>query len=409
MINSSVQISFKTLYYNMLLHLSLILTWVSSPVLSVLPIFLYLFFFSVSKGTRNFYFFLLATIPALINATKTPVSDLHEYYYTYKSLYYIRIEYFFDEYNRDQLFYFISMLLSKGFDGENQVFIVFWTTLMYFITFLSLSLFAENLEKYNKKVLIGTIFYTLLIGVSFTNSGHLIRQYVANSMLILGVVLLINKKKKSIVLILFAFFSHWSTLIYIVAFILNMLKATKSNVFLLSLIAFSILIGSSNILNVLMPYLVGMSNMGNEVTIMADRAINYSDYKGDGSVGIRQLVLMFISSIFALLIYINEENEKVKAMLFFILFTLSIILITRNNPLLFLRYYFYFEFFFSFFFLIVISKYWHNQVIRVVFYGLMFIAPIKFIRSLEGSNWTYSDNGINIIFNSVFNLYSYLS
>lgn len=400
----------STTIFTLLLHLALFFTWIASPVLSIVPIFLYLFFFSQSKTVQIFYFFLLATVPALINTTKTPVSDLLEYYLLYKSLYFTHVSQFFDEIQRDQFFYFVSMILSKGSNATNQVFIFFWTTLTYFFTFLSLSIFATYLENYNKKVLVGIVFFTLLVGITFTISGHIVRQYAAAAFLLLGIVLLINKNKTSFFLIFSAFFSHWSTFLYAGAFMLDRFKITHTNKVILIIVISTFIIGSSNILNLLTPYLTVLQ-MGNsnEMSIMAERAINYADYVGDGSLGFRQLLLLIVSSIIALYLYIVVSNEKVKHMLFFIIFTLSIIMLVRNNPLLFLRYAMFLEFFFSFLLLIVLTKYWHIQYVRLFFYTGLFIAPIKFIRSLQGSNWTFVSNDYTILFNTVFDMYNYLN
>jgi hypothetical protein len=71
----------------LLFHTMLIVFWLFFPILSVLPISIYLITTRISKFNLYFYLVLLALIPALINSTKIPISDLRNYYSAFDDLY----------------------------------------------------------------------------------------------------------------------------------------------------------------------------------------------------------------------------------------------------------------------------------------------------------------------------------
>jgi hypothetical protein len=381
------------------LHCFLLFSWFVSPVISAIPIFLYLYFMKNSRLSLYFYFFLLATIPALINYTKMPSSDLLQYYFMYMNLWTTDFSDFFDNVHSDWFFYIISMGLSRVADGNQQIFVLFWTIATYFIYFITLEVFAKNLESYNKKVVVGIVFYSLLIGLSFSLSGHLVRQFFAVTLLMLAIVLYAKKNKKSYILFLISFLSHISTVIFTFALLIGKIRPQRIGLMIGLLLFGTFILGFYNLLDIVVPLLANQSDVS-LIQEVSQKAEIYID-KNDGEIGIRQVAEIILLSFFAGYLYFKNSSSYIKIFLLFYFVLIAILMATRNNNLLLLRYSFYFDFFANFLLIIFFTKYWNIFIVRLFFYALIFTAPIRLFGIINEGFWKYIDNSYLIILETV--------
>lgn len=388
-----------------LVCLFLTIIWFFSPILSCLFIVSYLYFVRVSKYDMLFCFLLLATIPALVNYTKTPISDLLIYYETYNELWTTDLSNMTNIVKADFLFYLVSAILAKISEGQQQLFVFFWSTLTYFTYFLALRLYALSLDKFNKKVLVGIVFYSLCFGISFNLSGHLVRQFFAASLLSYAIVLYSISNRRYLIVTICAILSHFSALIFVAGFALGKAKRSKLTLTILILLAISIVIGTYNLLDLALP-LLGSSKELYILQEVSRKAIVYANDM-DAEVTLREWLIMIFFTLLACKLYASSLSDNIRKFITMYFFLIIVLVLTRNNNLLLLRFSYYFDFFASFILLISFSQYWQQTYIRLIFYLLVLAAPFRFIRIISGDSWTYIDNSAGIILNTVISFFSY--
>lgn len=385
--------------------LFLTFTWTLSPILSTLFIIAYLYFVNVSKYEMIFCFFLLASAPGLVNYTKTPISDLLQYYQTYNELWSHSILQFTEVVKADFLFYFISAVLAKISGGQQQLFVLFWSTATYFTYFLALRLYAVSLPNYNKNVLVGLVFYSLCVGISINLSGHLVRQFFAASLLIYALVLYSLSKKRYIIFFICSVLSHFTALLFMIGFVFGRIKTSKLATVFISLFVCSFIIGNFNLFDLAAPFM-GATKSFFLLQEVSEKVLFYTN-KMDGEVGLREWVEMAFTTVIACKLYISLKSTPLLRFLSMYFFLIIILLSTRGNNLLLLRYSYYFDFFSGIILLVLFSNYWQYKLIKIAFYALVITAPMRFMRILSGDTWTFINNSSDIIFNTVVNFLVY--
>jgi EpsG family len=374
-------------------------TWFVSPILSTLPIVAYLYFVRITKYELYFYFVLLAAIPGLINYTKTPLSDLLIYYDTYNELWLNDLGNITKTVNADFFFYYISAILAKISGGQQQLFVLFWSTVTYFSYFLALSLFARSLSNYRKKILVGIVFYSVFFGLNFSLSGHLVRQFAAVALLMYAIVLYSLEKRRYQLIFVLAVLSHFSTLIFVLGFYLGKINKTKCSWILSILFGCSLLIGFFNLLDLIAP-LFGNSKEFFLLQEVSNKATFYVN-KMDGEVSLRELLGMILLTALAFNIYIKDNSLGLKRFTIFFFLLIIFLVLMRGNDLLLLRYSYYVDFFASFILLLWFSKYWRYFCVKLIFFLIVITAPIRFIRLISEGPWDYIDNSSAILLNTV--------
>ena len=380
-------------------------TWFFSPIFSTLPVIAYLYFVRVSKYEILFYFFLLSTVPGLINYTKTPLSDLYIYYQTYNELWSKDLVNLTDTVTADFFFYLVSAILAKISGGQQQLFVLFWSTTTYFTYFLTLRLAVQRAPDYNKKILIGVVFYSLCIGLSFSLSGHLVRQFAAVSLLLYSVILYSHNERSYWFFFGLAVLSHFSTAIFVLYFFIGKMDKKNRTTIVIILFVISLIVGTFNLLNLLAP-LVGSSNDLFLLHEISQKAAFYAE-KMDGEVRTRELVGILLCSMLALKLYVYSKSRVIEKFLISYFLLIIILLFTRGNDLLLLRYSFYYDLFAGFVLLFFASEHWELFYVRSFFYIIVLTAPIRFMRVISDGAWTYIDNSHTIVFNSVISFLSY--
>lgn len=394
-------------FLSLYVHLSLLLVWFFFPILSIIPICAFLYHTKLFKAEIYFYFLLLALVPGMVNYTKLPELDLAQYVDEYYRLYHLKITEVSSVSPVDPFFYYTSFLLAHMSGGNAQLLPFFWTTLTYFCFFCALYEFNEVFRDGSKKRMVGTVFFALMIGLDFSLSAHLIRQYAALSILMIAIARYCNNKKYILFLVL-AFCTHFSTAIFLPIFLMMKLPSKTLTISLWILFLLALKVGSVNILEYL-DLLPGFSNAA--LVNIAEKATVYVE-KDDGGLNLRlyvEIAFYLIIVVYMLMKgkdkYSKETGNAIRKFGLIFIGFIIVLLLVRNNNLLMFRYFFYLAFLTTMVLLILFRQ--HNLMTFAVFVFFMISSPVRLIRILPNNTFTYIDNSYNIMFYNVAEFLSY--
>lgn len=199
------------IYYLLVVNLIFIL----NPLLSI---FSQIIFIWNDKNIRQLQFINLiahlALLLGLINTTKIPASDMQDY-----------VQWFYDaqgsnfwEYiwleGKEPLYHAVVYMLSNVFLGNKNAFVISLTFISYFLVLYSLVYLGKKIQL-NQKIMIGIIVTTAFFPQLFSISMHVIRQFLAGSILTYFFAILICVGKKKWSLLLIATLIHTSALIFV--------------------------------------------------------------------------------------------------------------------------------------------------------------------------------------------------
>jgi hypothetical protein len=361
-----------------LFHTGLIVLWIFFPIFSVFPISIYLAVTKTSKYNLYFYLGLLALVPALINSTKVPVSDLAYFYEAFDDLYEKGLTSFLEEKRGDIFFYAGSYIMSKIVFGNNNLILLLWTFIIYFNCFLSLFEFVKNDKKQCKCLLIACVYITIFWGVSFTMAGHLLRQFVSMSFILLSLAMFNNGSKKYIIYLILGCLSHFSVIVFVLFFILSKIKIPILIIIFPVILFASFVLGESNTLPMLVDYF--------PEGLIKIKAIVYQT-KNDGEHSSFYLIIFSLISIFFTIKAVIEKDRYY----FWLVYVsyCALLLFFRNNDLLFLRY----SYCYKFFSILILYKILCIKYFRVLFSLLLVIyTPFYFFKGIMYCPWQYITN-----------------
>lgn len=371
--------------------------WWMAPVITILPILLYLALARSPKFIENFLLILIASTFGLINYTKLPESDLLNYYNLIEYFRSYRISDFDQTHLLDSAFYIPTIILAHITDASGPIFILFWTSITYYMAFIALMKFA-NLVNLKRFIALAIIGHVAFVGYNFGLSGHIVRQYAAMSFLLFSFVVALSGDKRAYIFLFIASLLHHSALIFfpIIYFsILDRVSIKKFFIYAAPILLFSFLLGATN----LFQYLSLLNFEGLDIlNKMASKSIEYID-KDDGDISLRVLVEFLLITTFVVFVFHKNPSQIGIKFLFLLFFFWVLMILTRSTDLLLLRYFFYGFGFFSLA-LIYIAK-TKSFIIYSYLILIVFTSLPRFLRAMEYSDFTYIFNDINIIFTSV--------
>ena len=193
-------------------------------IFCIQPFFTFIFFvifnlFITPKKQTNLYFiaFFGALYISLINLTKIPESDLLYYLQALNDASNLDIGEYLIINAREPLFYLILYLIGNiNWLGASH-FILLSSFFPYMI-FLSAVIKLCYKIKLSNRIIIAFLIFLLFFPQLFNISAHLLRQFIACSIMVYFLSLYIVNNKRSIFLGVVAFFNHFSV---ILVFFLN--------------------------------------------------------------------------------------------------------------------------------------------------------------------------------------------
>ena len=341
----------------------------------------------------------IALLLSILNLTKHPSSDLVryiEFFYLVKSngLITSLTSHFITIRPTEFIFTCYVWLLSLLFDNA-AIFVFMSTFLIYWLVFYGLfilinknplfvHIFAHSVRE--RLLIIISVSIIGFVFITFSLSGHLIRQYLALSLFFLGICYYhANNPIRAKFLLICSCFIHNSIILLLVLYfassVLNIiLTRFKSFTQFLIIFIFLALI------------VTGCSYFTHYIKVsMAARAIT-----NDGTIPISLMLIdgtLILS--FATLLYKQKLRLHLKGFLLFILIYVTFMLSMYEIPLITLRYYFAMDFLRGFMFIFLVfstPKRWVKAVIST-FSIIFIISPLLIFGVRYGkSPWHYAQS-----------------
>ena len=294
----------------------------------------------------------------------------------------------------EPIYYSFSFILSRLSDGNILILTLAVSLAIYYTYVFALERLLKRYGMQRMAVAICIVF-AVLAGLTFTQSTHLVRQYIAGSILFLYFVLLVERcYKKSAILYVLGTFVHNSfivpaSLLILCTFVFNFSFVQKRFVSVI----FSF-IGAGYVFGTLVPYL------------LIGTARETSAFMDDGSVSSIVLLmdfLFFLSTVTGVVCLrsspVFSTKSSAVAALFLALFG-GMLVGARELPLFYLRFYFYIEWFRV---IGVITIVWF-LIYRLRSPKVAFlIIPLSFIMislRVEQSPWNYGGGVFSHLFGS---------
>lgn len=357
---------------------------------------------NISSSTIKIYFLLLAISLGLINSTKIPESDLINYYdYFLNAGNYSLVNYLI-LYGKEPLYYIYNYLFYHISGGNTQTFMVFTTIIGYWFFFQAIYKYLKALNA-KQDVIIFSIVIAAFFPQLFSLSAHLIRQFLAASIVFYAIVQKLFYKKTALPLLLIAAFTHSTAWLFLPLVYLKPLQRKLGLINITIIIVFVGLLGS---------FLQIISNK--IVSILGSNFITYVFIRltQQTYVELDSLPLLSFFLLGALLIiafYFQYKEHKtnfyhpaIKHFLnIFICFFIVLLTFINHSELL-VRFFFYTYFFLPFILPLVLNQqniYYYSTRLFIMLTMVAF-----FFYKLEHGIWEYAPI-INIATFNIYKLY----
>ena len=362
----------------------LIPIFIVNPLLGTLGVILLALY--DKKGINiNCLIVFLSIFLALINTTKIPESDMLGYSFTYKLAHKEDFVSFIKTFNKEPVFYTQIFIFSNiGISFKGYIFI---HTLISYIFYLnSIHKFQKAIPKSNLSAIFGIILGALFFEL-FSLSAHLVRQFLATSLLLYySVEKLFYNKNKWWYLIL-ALFVHTTTLLFVPFLFFSPLKSklsiTKGVTVIVSLL---ILIISVRIVS---PIILNIFGYG----ILTYAFIKSSQAAYTDGISVSNIVILInvvLLSYGVFRSYISKKNNDNEVHFNHIIILLALFIFCMlSQPLIAYRFGFYSYFFLPFIVPVLINKKYFDFLTPAVRISTVFFLFGWFFYKLENGAFTY--------------------
>lgn len=322
-----------------------------------------------------------------INALKIPENDLLNYmqFFTNAGRYdffnYLKIE------DKEYLFFSLNFLSYYLFNGNFQIYLVFFTAFCYFLLFYSIRILDKHLQLGKESYFLAIVVLVLFPNI-FAISAHLMRQFLASSLLMIFFVKnIFEDNKKNILFLISACLIHSSALffiIFLIPFFNVRINYTRLLIFLIFSLSFGLILGNFAYL------LSGIPVLGYGIIRFMD---NENIYEADKL----SFLSILLQGITVFLIYFGIKKYKLNnitrlhKLLYIVLFLIIFILSNYQNTQIAARFNFYIYFLFP------ISIYFLYSILNIkeikskIFFNFSLIGLFLFwfIYKLNYGTWKY--------------------
>ncbi|WP_289644386.1 EpsG family protein [Maribacter aestuarii] len=361
-----------------------------SPLTGVISTYFYLVFQKQFDSKKITFFIVIASVLlGIINSGKTIESDLELYEIWYQDVpNYNLINYLF-YLGKEPVFFLYNYILFYFSFGFFEVYLIIHTTLCYGIMGIAM-LRMHNAFKVSKEILFISLLSLFLFPNLFSLSAHLLRQFLAATILLLFIIDVAFYNKRRLILFISAVFTHTSSFLYVLVYLFRRLRPTKT--VLLILIAcfgfFGLLLFQFSNLFVLQYSDDSVLSYGIERIQNRDSDLNFEN------LGIlNYLLFLFIVGVFYILrLKLRSKNRAL--LLYISLLFLIFITFNYNDTEIALRFSFYLYFLFPlavYFFtkFIEVNNFFKKNRIVIIFAFLSFAS--WFVFEFYDSIWHYNN------------------
>lgn len=364
-----------------------------SPLTSVLFQLIFLLYTRTkSRLLYGSYLLSLSVLLGIINTTKIPASDMIYYVQTYNDIgKYTDIISYATKEGVEPVYYILTYFIYLITYGSENLFIIIFTAIVYFLPLVALYCITRSLKLKPIEIQAILIFYCLFTPL-FNISFHLNRQVLAGSLIAVGFTVSILRAELSKFWLATAFFTHSSSMLFGLVFIIKkhlVNKVTIVKLFVVSIFSF--------LLFSFLPDIGGVLNKSNVDTLayVGKRASQktYHELAGLSNLAYLMLTIALISVLYNT--YSSKElppklSSAMLNMLYSVLsFIVSFVImasLSPNTSELAGRFLFYIYFLLpiSLALNLYISKY--SYLISLI---LVVILPVIFWYNLEYGPWDY--------------------
>lgn len=404
-LKTSAHINYNTYISAVVIILSLLLY----PLLPFWSIILLSAIFAVNSQYKErifiLYLFLLSLYLGLINATKIPESDLIGYIDIFEDVEYYSFRTYIFLAGKEPVFFLYNYIIYYLIGGNTSSYIIITTVIAYMFFFCAINKFLRLYSK--NSIIIFSIIIAAFFPQLFSLSAHLIRQFLAASILLYAIVLKLFYNKKVWFFLLMAVLIHSTTLLFIPLMYLKPLKnklSVKNGTFILLLI-----VGVGLFLPTVSEIIV--NSVGNNIFTYAFTRVNRANIELE-ELSVLSFVVLAIIFFILILIQYHKSGEKIRILTPGIIHLANIFLIyaifiiaNLNNTEISLRFFFFTYFFFP---LLVPLSFLMVKNNLIFIKGLISIAfIIFFIYKLKYGAWEYASLN-KLLFSNIFLLTSCL-
>jgi hypothetical protein len=365
----------------------LFLIFLISPIAGAISGFVVLLFFHQDKYRIFSAFFFIALFLGALNICKVPESDMANYIDEYQQIPFYRFtDYLFIK-QKEPVFYFFNYCIYHIFFGSVSGYIMVCSVVSYMLIFYSLwkMHIAMGLNKYNFMIAIAV---AVLFPNIFSISAHLMRQFLAESLILYVVVEYVFYSKRKIIPFLLAVFTHTSSALMGVVFIpFFKRKLTRKNILLVAVCAVAV----GSLLFKFAGYFVDMVDDSNSVLLYGLNRL--SDRKNAWQTDNISILMILLYAITLIIFYFAAKkiSIKISALFYLTLILLVFVLVNYNDTEIALRFSFYLYFFvpFAFYFLPNVLKIKDKNMQHILFSSITLLFLCWFIYKLNYGTWTY--------------------
>ena len=333
--------------YIVLLCGFVLLVWFLLPVLSIVLLLAILYHFSINKKLETFVFLLIAISLALIGYTTKSVgvrdSDIARYSESYKSISALKD---FKGYavgfllwgNDNPFFYSLTFSFTRLFPKNPQVLPLFWGTVTYFFSFLTIRQCVHYFSPESRKSYILVMIFSCIGIITFFTVFELLKQVSSVSVFGYAVMLKISKQKHAFKFLVLSILLHFSSLFLLPAYFFASSKKALRYMPILFVFAFALSFFNFNeLLGRIVSLFIHSGDLYNRIQ-------HYTNYES-WSLSLRyyaDFAMYFLIIIFLYWDFFLEKDEALinKKRPFLIIHSIAffILLINRNNVHNFIRY-----------------------------------------------------------------------
>ncbi len=336
-------------------------------------------------------FFVISLCFGYLNTLKTIESDLVNYlHYFNVSQKYNLLDYLYVIGEGKEYLYFLFTYISYYlFQGNFNLFLIFFTGISYFLVLYSIRILDQNLKLGIQSYFLAIIIFILFPNI-FSISSHLMRQFLASSFIIVFIVKnTFEGNVKSLPYFIIAILVHSSSFLFgiLLAPVLNKkISFTKGLLFFVSALAIF--------------YLVTLySSFLSNIPVINDPVNRFIKIGTKDALSKVEPLIYVVSIIILILFYFGIfknkaiRSLKTKRLFYIALFLVTFIVVNYNNIDITVRFSFYTYFFFplSFYFFYSTFKIKDIKIMSFLNFVFLIIFVFWFRYKINNGAWTYEN------------------
>lgn len=372
------------------------------PIYPAIFIFYLLVILSQDQRYTYFVFFIILSILIILNINRSVDNDLENYLSIFKFMNTSTLRGFFEDSNQfivslklsEAVWYGITWLISNLTNANEFIYIAFLTFVIYGIYFWGLKEIVEFMNE-NSQFYIMAISFGMLICINFSETTHLIRQYICGSVLFLQFVWLFKKQYLKVFLA------------FIPSLLIHNSLIVPFFIIIISYVLFFQKIINNKILRLFLIPIITGSVIGYAINIFVNQ-FNYETSVSSGglffSMSLDVATYMLTLGFFLYSKNSRNINMLVEGYLIFFLMFVAFLFFLRSNMTLYLRFYLYLEWFrvlglISLTALFPIFK--RSSILFVLFFMFCFLfLQLRILRA----PWTYEIGFIKLMSLNIFQI-----